>query len=108
MHKILVIAATACLALPAAPALAEQRSITVDYSDLNLTSEKAQKRLTRRIEAAARQVCGFYAYAKPVDAGGTKARACYRQAKADALKKFAAAVEHQHLAAVAEQHRKGG
>lgn len=54
---------TACLTIViatafvvAAPASAEQ--IAVPYSDLNLASEKGRNLLERRIDRAAREVCG--------------------------------------------------
>lgn len=95
MHKILAVAAALGLALPAAPALAEYQSIAVSYGDLDLASPQGQKRLDRRIESAARKVCGYYGRTNASTLESTKARACYKQARAGALTQFAAVVEQR-------------
>lgn len=57
MSKFFAACAAAAL-LSAGPAFAKGAVITsVDYSDLDLATEKGQKTLDRRITAAARSVC---------------------------------------------------
>ena len=68
---------------PADP-LRAQRSVV--YGDLNLASSAGRKVLHRRIEAAARQVCGTTRFR---NAGGLRAaaenRRCFARATAEAL-----------------------
>lgn len=95
MQKIFVVAAAFGLALPAVSAQAEERTVNVEFSDLNLATPRGQERLTRRIESAARKVCGFYSRANASIIEHSEARACYKQAKAGALTQFAAVVERR-------------
>ena len=95
MKKVFALVAAFALALPAVSAQAEDRSITVEYGDLNLASARGQERLTRRIESAARKVCGFYSRANASIIESSEARACYKQAKAGAMTQFAAAEEQR-------------
>src|SRR5687768_10025845 len=57
----LALAAAATFAVPAAARAAEAAVSTagVNYKDLDLTSEAGQKELDRRVDRAARQVCGM-------------------------------------------------
>lgn len=86
------VAAIACL--HTAPAAA--KSVAVEYRDLDLTSEKGRKQLDRRINKAARQVCG-------VDEVTTGSRLkalslqCYRKAKKDAAVQVASVIESRSL-----------
>lgn len=95
MLKMLMTGAAAALALAAAPAHAEPQytSVSVAYSDLNLASGIGQKRLARRIDSAARKVCGHYATSQAGLAERTRSTACYKKAKADALPRMASLVE---------------
>ncbi len=95
MQKIFVIAAAFGLALPAVSAQAEETSVRVEYSDLNLASPRGQERLARRIETAARRVCGYHSRANASIIENNEARACYKRAKAGALTQFAAVVERR-------------
>ena len=95
MKTTLAILASAGLALSASAAQAETALVT--YSDLNLDSAAGQKTLERRIEKAAREVCGQWA-------GGTRnlrsdmaARACFEKAKAGAGAQVASLVDDQAL-----------
>ncbi|MFV0645109.1 MAG: UrcA family protein [Sphingomonadaceae bacterium] len=100
MKRPLTALAAACTTIAiAAPALADTRSIAVEYKDLNLSSPEGQKKLAQRINRAARQVC-------QVDqlATGTRIRAgaalqCYKTASAKA---------QNHMARVIENNRYGG
>ncbi len=82
---------TLALAGTAAPAFAE--AMVVQYSELDLGSADGQKILKRRIDDAARKVCGL-------DQGNTgtrlksgEAMKCYRDAKAKASAQFAVLVD---------------
>ncbi|MEM1144199.1 MAG: UrcA family protein [Pseudomonadota bacterium] len=76
------------------PAVDQQ--ITVDYSDLDLTSPKAQEVLHSRISQAAKKVCGPQ-FAR--QAGGVslaaRNRACYDEAFSGAISQVNAAVVAQ-------------
>ena len=52
------LASTAFAVAPAAAASPYERSTTVSYADLNLSSPAGQATLDRRIKRAAEQVCG--------------------------------------------------
>lgn len=101
MKKILVIAAACGIAFPAVSAQAgvssphDVRTVRVEYGDLNLATPQGQKRLNRRVEFAARKVCGYYGTANASIMESVDARACYKQAKAGALTQFAAVVEQR-------------
>ena len=86
--------ATPTLAAPSSPEGLrtgyEPHTVRVEYSDLNLSSAKGQKRLERRIRSAVREVCGA-----PVPATGTRLRTpevarCMALAQAGALQQYAA------------------
>jgi len=82
MKKMLTLAALAA-ALLVAPAQAlpgstQPASLTVDYSDLDLSRPADVRRLDRRIEIAARTACGPTSSADPD--GMKEARRCRTQA----------------------------
>jgi UrcA family protein len=70
----------------AQPAGAGKAQRTISYADLNLASETGRDTLARRIESAARQVCGSTSYRS---AGGVRQatvnRRCVDEAVAEAL-----------------------
>ncbi|MEQ8262526.1 UrcA family protein [Pseudohaliea sp.] len=70
----------------AQPAGAGKAQQTISYADLNLASETGRDTLARRIESAARQVCGSTSFRS---AGGvrqaTVSRRCVDEAVAEAL-----------------------
>lgn len=57
IKRTLIFAAALGTMLAVQPALAE--SIAVPFNDLDLSTEAGQKELDKRIEVAARKVCGF-------------------------------------------------
>ena len=60
MNKAFAAIAALGLVATAAPAVAQEGAdIIVTYDDLDLDTAKGQKELDRRIEKAARQVCGL-------------------------------------------------
>lgn len=59
MHKIVTSAiVTLAFTISANPASGEERTIRVDYSDLDFSSDSAAAELKGRILAAVRRVCG--------------------------------------------------
>ena len=58
MKTSLVLIAATALALPVVPAMAQNASISVPYADLDLSSPEGRATLDKRIDAAARKVCG--------------------------------------------------
>ena len=92
----------ASFALVAAPAVSAQgddtRTIGVTYNDLDLSSEDGREELNRRIDRAAKDVCG----ASEVQVGSRmpsrEARRCYRDAKRQLEQHFAQVIEDQQNA----------
>jgi len=76
-------AAAGFAAAISAPASAEQsdqtRVTAVRYSDLDLASESGQRAMQRRIELAAREVCGVDELATGTRIVSSSARTCYAQ-----------------------------
>ncbi|TCM18629.1 UrcA family protein [Novosphingobium sp. PhB165] len=76
----------------AAPVFA--KDVTVRYADLNLTSVAGQKTLERRLNAAARDACGYDMIDPGTRLRNPDAVACYNKALVQA---------HEHMAAVVER-----
>ncbi len=89
------IGSTMALASTATPALAE--TMVVHYSDLNLASEDGQVTLQKRIDAAAKKVCGYEELRTGTRIRAADSRKCYREAKAKATTQFAAIIESKRL-----------
>ena len=97
MKRFTTAATTACaaigLALSATPAMAgDETAMVVKYDDLNLSTKAGQEHLERRIDAAAKKVCGIS------QRTGTRlesrgARKCYNRAKSQARAAFASVIE---------------
>lgn len=83
MTRIFVIAtAAASLIAAAAPSFAAEaagKSIAVSYKDLDLASIDGQKTLERRINKAARTVCGMDQVTTGSRIASTESRECYAQ-----------------------------
>lgn len=100
MFKNAPIAATAALlglALTTAPAFAgagEPTQVRVEYSDLDLTSADGQRTLERRLDAAARNACGYDVRATGANVPTLHARKCYRQARTRAKDVMATAIDN--------------
>jgi UrcA family protein len=93
----LILAAAAAAAL-ATPSLAAP-TVKVQYKDLDLASEHGQEVLERRIDGAARKVCGVGEIRTGSHLPSAEARKCYKQALAEI---------NQQFALVVEKARKGG
>ncbi len=90
MKTTLALFAAIGLAASAAPASAG--GIRIAFDDLNLNSEAGQKTLARRIDKAAREVCGYVAHTGS-RIKSSEARTCYEQAKIQANAQFALILE---------------
>lgn len=90
----LALAAAAAFAAPAALAQTEAKSIRVEYKDLNLSSEKGQEILERRLETAARKVCGISSHTTGTHLIRPAARKCYESARRDMNQRFAEVVSN--------------
>lgn len=93
--------AAACglaLAASAAPASAKTVSVDVAYADLDLTSPQGQSALDRRIDTAARHICGGDQQrtgTRIVD--NAKMRVCVAEVKARAASQVAAVMRDRQL-----------
>jgi UrcA family protein len=87
----LLAAAAAAATLAATPAYAD--SVRVEYKDLDLATAQGQGALQKRIEAAARQVCGMRDIRTGTRVPDANARDCYKTVLADMEQKFAGIVD---------------
>lgn len=97
MKKSLLALAASCAVLASVPATAKE--MAVEYGDLNLTSAKGQQTLERRLEAAARSVCGYDDVTTGTRIRSVATQRCYHAAKTQAK---------EHLAAIVAEHQLGG
>lgn len=95
-----VAAALAAAAFATPTFAATTEGLSVKYSDLDLSTERGQARLERRIDKAARDVCGLDDVTSATRMRSESARACYEQAKAS--------VHNQVAAAIARGDTRGG
>jgi UrcA family protein len=97
MQSLALALTAAALAVPAV-AGDEASSVRVRYDDLDLTSAAGQRQLDRRLERAARKVCGV-----DVKTLGTYIRAphsqeCYREARRNLAQQYAEVVSRKSTA----------
>lgn len=105
MHKFIVPALAALSLTLAIPAHAEEASIEVQYSDLDLTTSQGIERLNGRIEAALDKVCGKPAVRDlKVTASQKK---CREQAAQTAFLEVARVVEEKNGIALASMLQTG-
>lgn len=95
MTKIPPILAVLALAVPSAPAFAEERA--VGYSDLNLASPEGQKALERRITQALEEVCQTNRVRTGTRVQSSDSRRCMKEARASAKQQVAAILEQKGL-----------
>ena len=95
MNRTLIAFAATCAVLAGAPAAAEEMSILTN--DLNLSTPQGQKILERRIDTAARKICGMDRTSTGTRLRSREADACFREAKAAAHKQFTALVAEKQL-----------
>lgn len=102
MLKSTLAAAAVGLMLAATPATAgseDGHKLTVKYRDLDLSTAEGQKTLDRRIDQAAREVCGVGATRTGTRLPSSERKKCMTQARA--------VVKDQVAALIAEQQRGG-
>lgn len=95
MKKILMSIATIATLGAATPALAE--SVVIEYRELNLASIEGQKVLERRVDRAARQVCGMNDLRTGTRIPTAEAAQCYAKAKKQAFQQISAMVDQERL-----------
>jgi UrcA family protein len=95
MKPILCMAVAIGLALPAAPALADE--ITVKYDDLALSTPAGQRLLDRRIMIAAREACGADVSTTGTRISSPETRRCITDAQRRVKQQIAAVVEQRRL-----------
>lgn len=93
MKTVLIAIAAAATLATAVPASAE--STRVGYSDLDLTTEKGQVELDRRILKAARAACGYNDVQTGTRMVPQSIQRCVKDATLQARTQFAAIVESQ-------------
>lgn len=96
MKTTLIALAAGYAVLAAAPATA-QKTVSVPYADLNLSTVPGQQALERRLDRAARGVCDYDAEQTGTRIRSTEAARCYAQVKAAAKERFAAIVGDNKL-----------
>ena len=87
------LATLAALGLALSATTAQAESVSVAYKDLNLDTAAGQKTLERRIEAAARQACGFHRQRTGTRLRGSGSRECYEAAKISASEQIGLVME---------------
>lgn len=95
MKPILCMAVAVGLALPAAPALADE--ITVKYDDLALSTPAGQRTLDKRILVAARKACGADVPNTGTRIRSSEARKCVTQAQQQVKQQVATLIEQQRF-----------
>lgn len=79
--------------LVAQPAFAE--SVEVHHSDLDLSTAEGREELDRRVDAAARKVCGLDDIRTGTRIRSRDARECYKDARAQISQRIARLTENQ-------------
>ncbi|MDN3646866.1 UrcA family protein [Pontixanthobacter aestiaquae] len=95
MKKSLIALATIGTLFTAAPAFAG--GVAIDYSDLNLTTEKGQQALERRIDKAAKDLCQYNRLRTGSRLASRQIEKCYKTAKKQAAQQMAAIVDSERL-----------
>ncbi|GAB5348838.1 UrcA family protein [Alteriqipengyuania sp. 357] len=97
MKKSLALVAAFGLGLSATPSLAQQQSAAVQYSDLDLTSPEGQEALERRIDKAAKDVCGANGSEMGTRLKSREVRSCVKSAKKQVRAQIAAKIGEDRL-----------
>jgi UrcA family protein len=98
MRKFIIKSALTALSLVAlsTPSLAETRSVSVQYADLDLTGPAGLATLEGRIEAAAKKICGKVEVRRVSD--GADHQRCIRETQASVSLEIARITGRQQLA----------
>ena len=98
MKRLSTLAVLALLTTsPALAAPADSTSITVRHDDLRLDHPRGQKQLEQRIVQAAREACGLNDQLSGTRIRSADSVACYRQARATAMQRYATVVADYQL-----------
>jgi UrcA family protein len=97
MQSLALALTAAVLAVPAGAA-DEPSSVDVHYGDLDLTSAAGQRKLDRRLERAAREVCDYNERAVGSLLRPQHARECYREARRHLDQQYAELVSRKSAA----------
>ncbi|MEL6878239.1 MAG: UrcA family protein [Pseudomonadota bacterium] len=96
MLKTAITATALGLAALSTPAIAggeKAPAVTVEIADLNLSTPEGQERLDRRIETAARKVCGLDAVRTGTRMRSARSERCYTEAMKSVEQQVAAMIE---------------
>ena len=93
MKSLLIPVALTIGVAAASPAAAETRSTTVDFTDLNLLSEKGRKTLERRLDRAAQTVCRYDRADIRARTRSPSAYRCYVKTKSEAQVRMASIID---------------
>jgi UrcA family protein len=92
-HTLSAALATALLAGPALAAADEAKpSVEVRYNDLDLTTTEGADELDRRLDKAAKSVCGINEISTGTRVTSREARACYKETRGQLESRVAAVV----------------
>lgn len=89
------LAASAVIAAPAYAANDEGASVPVRYADLDLSTKDGQDTLERRLDRAAREVCGIDPRTSGFALPSSESRGCYRETIKNFEREVAARTEEQ-------------
>ncbi|GAA4642284.1 hypothetical protein GCM10023115_04800 [Pontixanthobacter gangjinensis] len=95
MKKSLIALAAVGAMMSTTPAFAG--NVQIQYDDLNLSSPAGQEALERRIDKAARDVCGLDQQRSGTRFPNRGAKKCFDNAKKQATQQMAAVVDEQRL-----------
>jgi UrcA family protein len=93
-----ILAAALSAAVLATPALADTPNARIRTSDLNLATAQGQEQLDRRIDAAARAMCGISDIRTGTILQGNKQKQCFESARVTARQQVAAQIAHTDAA----------
>lgn len=99
MIKTAILAAIAAITTLAVTAPASAESVSVRYHDLDLTTPEGKVKLEQRLDAAARDACGYSAARTGTRVPSRSASTCYKQAQLRS---------QENMATIIEGARKGG
>ena len=91
-----ILAAAVVLGAASAVTAAAAETVAVQYADLDLSTSAGQAQLDRRIDNAARSICGSDTAIVGTRLRSNDARKCYEQAKARVHEQVAQAIERDH------------
>lgn len=86
----------AIVATPASAQTDAGQSLTVQFDDLNLSTPEGQKALDKRIETAAREVCGVDKKRTGTRIQSSARKQCLEEARASVKSQVAELVKHEN------------